>query len=76
MADSIDSAPGDPPALLSFAAQMDDLADSLTPREKALLDVLLYRALSPVQQARARGETDLLTSDELAFLRGLDRDRP
>jgi hypothetical protein len=56
----------------AFAARLDRLASQLDPRERALLDVVLYRAMTPVQRARARGERGLLTSEERQLLRELD----
>jgi hypothetical protein len=59
-------------ALDALAARLDQLVSQLDPRERALLDVVLYRAMTPVQRARARGETSLLSSEERELLRELD----
>lgn len=60
--------------LASLAARLDHLAKQLDSRERALLDEVLYRAMTPVQRARARGETSLLSSEERDLLRELDLD--
>ncbi len=60
--------------LASFAARLDDYASSLPSRERRALDVLLLRAMSPLDRIRAQRLDGLLTPDELRALDQLDGD--
>jgi hypothetical protein len=59
-------------ALAAFATRLDEYASALSVREQRLLEVIIFRAMSPLERARAQGETGLLTPDEERLLRELD----
>lgn len=54
--------------LASFAAHLDDYAASLDERDRRLLELVLYRALSPLEQLRLRDAAGLLDDEERAIL--------
>jgi hypothetical protein len=54
--------------LASFAAHLDQYAATLDPRDRRLLELVLYRALSPLEQLRLRDAAGLLDDEERAVL--------
>lgn len=61
-------------ALAAFTARLDEYAAGLPPREQRLLEVIIYRAMSPLERVRAQGDVGLLTPDEERLLSELDED--
>ena len=55
-------------ALDSFAARVDELDAELSPTERAALQVLLYRAMSPLERIRHRAASGHIDADEQAML--------
>ncbi|MGH9124776.1 MAG: hypothetical protein ACRDZ8_08630 [Acidimicrobiales bacterium] len=54
--------------LASFAAHLDQYAATLDLRDRRLLELVLYRALSPLEQLRLRDAAGLLDEEERAIL--------
>lgn len=61
-------------ALESFARALDAYALTLDDHDRRMLSVLLYRAMTPIDRARVRGETGLLAPEEIALLDRLQRE--
>ena len=68
MSDDTDLEAQELAALESFAARIDELDAGLSPTERAALDVLLYRAMSPLERIRHRAASGGLDADEQAML--------
>lgn len=54
--------------LTSFAGHLDLFAASLDERDRRLLELVVFRALSPLEQLRLRDAAGLLDKDEQAML--------
>jgi len=50
--------------LESFARSLDDFSTGLTMREMEALELLIYRAMTPLERLRLRASAGLLTRDE------------
>jgi hypothetical protein len=55
-------------ALEAFGTRLDELNETLSPKERAALDAILYRAMGPLDRLRARQAAGLLDPDEQAML--------
>jgi hypothetical protein len=62
--------------LEAFCARLDELDEHLTPRERALLDTLFYRAMSPLDRLRQRQRAGVLAPEEQAMLDELAAEGP
>jgi hypothetical protein len=68
MSDDTDLEAQELAALESFAARIDELDACLSPNERAALQVLLYRAMSPLERIRHRAASGRIDADEQAML--------
>ena len=58
--------------LSTLSTRLERLAETLPPEEREALDVILFRAMTPLERMRVLGEAGALDDDERALLEEIE----